>query len=109
MHGALEFNTKILLHRVQVSNMKLCHRLRLELGYSLFIIPCDKQIINIQDQNDDHICNLMVIEIGISLTFDQADLEQGKIHFRLPSTRALFETIKHVMKLTNEVFNARNC
>jgi hypothetical protein len=38
MHGALEFNTKILLHRAQVSHMKLCHQLRLELSYSLFVI-----------------------------------------------------------------------
>ncbi len=71
----LEFGTKILLHWAQVNHMKVCHQLRLELGYSLFIIPCDKLVINIQDQNDDHICNLIVIQIGIASTLDQANLE----------------------------------
>jgi hypothetical protein len=37
MRGALEFDTK-----AQVSHMKLCYELRLELGYSLFVVPCDK-------------------------------------------------------------------
>jgi hypothetical protein len=42
MHGAFEFDTKILLHKAQVSHTNLCHQLRLEMGYSMFVIPCDK-------------------------------------------------------------------
>jgi len=38
MRGTLELDSKILLHRAQVNHMKLCHQLRLELGYSMFII-----------------------------------------------------------------------
>jgi hypothetical protein len=39
VHGVLQFDTKILLHKAQVSHTKLCHQLRLILGYSLFVIP----------------------------------------------------------------------
>jgi hypothetical protein len=33
------------LHRAQVSHMKLCHQLILELGYSLFVIHREMMII----------------------------------------------------------------
>jgi hypothetical protein len=36
----------------QVSHRKFYHQLRLMLGYSLFIIPYDKYVINIHDQNN---------------------------------------------------------
>jgi hypothetical protein len=39
MRGVLQFNTKIFLHKAQVSHTKFCHQLRLVLGYSLFFIP----------------------------------------------------------------------
>jgi hypothetical protein len=44
MCGMLEFDTKILLHKAQVSPMKLCHLLRLELDYFLFIIHKEMMI-----------------------------------------------------------------
>ncbi len=42
VHGALQFDTKILLHKAQVIHRKFCHQLRVVLGYSLFIIPYHK-------------------------------------------------------------------
>jgi len=44
MHGVLEFDTKILLHRAQFSHLKLCHLLGLELGYFLFVIHMEMMI-----------------------------------------------------------------
>jgi hypothetical protein len=44
MCGVLEFDTKILLHEAQVNHMKLCHQLKLELGYSLFVIHREMMI-----------------------------------------------------------------
>jgi hypothetical protein len=51
----------------------------------------------------------MVVNIGIGSTLDQVGLEQAKIHSRVPSMGALFETIQCAMKLTNEVFSAKSC
>jgi hypothetical protein len=44
MCGELELD-KILSHRAQVSHTKLCHQLRLELGYSMFVIQREMMII----------------------------------------------------------------
>jgi hypothetical protein len=40
--GALQFDTKILLHKAQVIERKFCHQLRIVLGYSMFVIPYEK-------------------------------------------------------------------
>jgi hypothetical protein len=42
VHGVFEFDTKILLHKAQVSHTKLCHQLKIELCYYLFVNPYDK-------------------------------------------------------------------
>jgi hypothetical protein len=42
VHGALQFDTKILLHKAQVIQRKFCHQLIIVLGYSMFVIPYDK-------------------------------------------------------------------
>lgn len=42
VRGALQFNTKILLHKAQIIHKKFCHQLRVVLDYSLFVIPYDK-------------------------------------------------------------------
>jgi hypothetical protein len=39
---ALQFDTKILLHKAQVIQRKFCHQLRIVLSYSMFVIPYDK-------------------------------------------------------------------
>jgi hypothetical protein len=40
--GALQFETKIFLHKAQNIHNFFCHQLRVVLGYSLFVIPYDK-------------------------------------------------------------------
>ncbi len=50
VRGALQFDTKIFLHKAQIIHRKFFHQLRVVLSYSMFIIPYDKQMINIHDQ-----------------------------------------------------------
>jgi hypothetical protein len=42
MRGALQFDKEIFLLKAQIIHRKICHQLRVVLGYSLFVIAYDK-------------------------------------------------------------------